>query len=280
MENDALTQALYRNYQRAGREDFIHVHHLKPLATMRSGYKINPESEEFIEMESRAFTVRKLLVFVVLLVSSTGVLAQESTATRGRRAANAPAAEATVTVNEQFLNSFLTAIFDNLQEPGMPLTIGNAAPTAQCPSEIRLKREVAGVRTAVHFENGRIVGPLAFAGAYSSSYLGCIEFSGWADSEVNLEFNRERRALAARFHLRDIHLNDVPALANGPLLNMVQTAIDGRYNPVDLFTLEQLSTTVNIQPAKGALRLRAQEIRPEITPAGLTLHIMYEFVKG
>ena len=80
--------------------------------------------------------------------------------------------------------------------------------------------------------------------------------------------------------MRDIHLNDVPALANGPLLNMVQTAIDRRYNPVDLFTLEQLSTTVNIQPAKGALRLRAKEIRPEITPAGLMLHIIYEFVKG
>jgi hypothetical protein len=211
------------------------------------------------------------------------VHAQESNATRGRRASNAPAAEATVTVNEQFLNSFLTAIFDNLQEPSMPLTIGGAStqgPSAQCASEIRLKREVAGVRTAVHFENGRIVGPLAFAGAYSSSLMGCIEFSGWADSEVDLEFNSERRALVARFHLREIHLDNVPAIANGPLLNMVQTAIDRRYNPVDLFTLEQLSTSVNIQPAKGALRLRAKEIRPEITPSALTLHVIYEFVKG
>ena len=231
-------------------------------------------------MESSAFTVRKLLIFIIFLVFSTGVLAQESTATRGRRVSNVPAAEATVTVNEQFLNSFLTAIFDNLQEPSMPLTIGGVAPSAQCASEIRLKREVDGVRTAVHFENDRIVGPLAFAGAYSMQYLGCIEFSGWADSEVNLEFNSERRALVARFHLRDIHLNNVPAIANGPLLNMVQTAIDRRYNPVDLFTLEQLSTRVNIQPAKGALQLRAKEIRTEITPSALTLHITYEFVKG
>jgi hypothetical protein len=230
-------------------------------------------------METGSFTVRKVLILVVLLASSTGALAQEST-TRGRRAGNAPAAEATVTVNEQFLNSFLTAIFDSLQEPSMPLTIGNAAPSAECASEIRLKREVGGVRTAVHFENGRIVGPLAFAGAYSASYLGCIEFSGWADSEVNLEFNSQRRAVVARFRLLDIHLNNVPALANGPLVGMVQTAIDRRYNPVDLFTLEQLSTRVNIQPAKGALQLRAKEIRPEITPSALTLHITYEFVKG
>jgi hypothetical protein len=139
---------------------------------------------------------------------------------------------------------------------------------------------VGGVRTAVRFENGRIVGPLAFAGAYGSSLLGCIQFSGWANSEVNLEFNPARQALVARFNLREIRLNNVPAIANGPLLNLVQTAIDSRYNPVDLITLEQLSTTVNIQPAKGALRLRAKEIRPEITPSALTLHVIYEFVKG
>lgn len=231
-------------------------------------------------MESRAFIDRALLSFICLLVLATAAMAQESAATRGRRISNAPAAEATVTVNEQFLNSFLTAIFDNLQEPSMPLTLGGATPSAQCASEIRLKREVQGVRTAIHFENGRITGPLAFAGAYYSTYLGCIAFSGWADAEVNLEFNNERRALVARFHLRDIHLNDVPVVANGPLLTMVQTAIDRRYNPVDLFTVEQLSTSVNIQPAKGALKLRAREIRTEITPNALTLHITYEFVKA
>jgi hypothetical protein len=229
-------------------------------------------------MESRS--VRKALILVILLISSTGAIAQESTATRGRRTGNAPAAEATVTVNEQFLNSFLSAIFDNLQEPSMPLNIGGASQGGSCASEIRLKREVGGVRTAVRFENGRIVGPLAFAGAYGSSLLGCIQFSGWANSEVNLEFNPARQALVARFNLREIRLNNVPAIANGPLLNLVQTAIDSRYNPVDLITLEQLSTTVNIQPAKGALRLRAKEIRPEITPSALTLHVIYEFVKG
>src|SRR4030088_1071563 len=100
---------------------------------MISRYSIEGVSE----MESRTFTVRKILILIIFLVSSTGALAQEST-TRGRRASNAPAAEATVTVNEQFLNSFLTAIFDNLQEPAMPLTIGGAStqgPNAQCASE-------------------------------------------------------------------------------------------------------------------------------------------------
>src|SRR5215813_613182 len=188
--------------------------------------------------------------------------------------------EATLSVNEQFLNSFLTAMFDNLQEPGMPLTIGGATSSSQCASEIRLKREANGVRTAVRFEQGRIAGPLAFAGAYNSSLLGCISFTGWADSELQMEFSRERRAVLARFHLRDIHLNNTPEMLNGPLLKMVQNAIDSRYNPIELFTLEQLSTRANIKPAGGALRLEATDVRPEITPTELTLHITYKFVRG
>src|SRR5213594_200872 len=112
---------------------------------------------------------RTFVSFFTIAVVLATAQAQESTVTRVRRASNSPAAEATVTVNEQFLNSFLTAIFDNLKEPSMPLTIGGASSTSECASEIRLKRETAGVRTQVHFENGRIVGPLAFAGGYNST---------------------------------------------------------------------------------------------------------------
>jgi len=197
---------------------------------------------------------------------------------RGRVTASQP--EATLSINEQFLNSFLTAMFDNLQEPSMPLTIGGATSSAECASEIRLKREVEGVRTAVHFEQGRIAGPLAFAGAYNSTLLGCVTFTGWAEMQLQMEFSRERRAVLARIQLRDIHLNNTPGMLNGPLLKMVQNAIDTRYNPIELFTLEQLSTRANIKPAGGALRLEATDVRPEITPNELTLHITYRFVRG
>jgi hypothetical protein len=226
-------------------------------------------------------SIRRLFAFSCLCLALNGVgLAQESTATRDRRVGAAGTAEATVTVTEQFLNSFLVAIFDNLNEPSMPLNIAGAQSTSQCASEIRLKREVNGVRTAVHLEEGRITGQLAFAGAYSSSFLGCIDFTGWADTEVNLSYDSARRALVARFNVRNIHLNNTPAVLNGPLLTLVQSTIDRRYNPVELFTLEKMSTRVEIQPAGGALQLRAKEIRPEISAATLTLHITYEFVKG
>jgi hypothetical protein len=217
---------------------------------------------------------------VLLLILAATALSQESTSTRERRAATGPAAEATVTINEQFMNAFLTAMFDNLNEPAMPLTIGGAQSSANCASEIRLKRENAGTRTAVHFENGKIVGLLAFAGAYNQSLMGCIEFTGSANTDVNLEYDAKRRAVIARFYVREIHLNNAPALLDGPLLSMVQSAIDRRYNPVEVFTLDKLSTRVDIQPAGGALQLRAREVRTEVTPSGLTLHIFYEFVKG
>src|SRR2546430_17025898 len=99
---------------------------------------------------------------LVALILASGLIAQESNATRERRAAtSAPSAEATVTVDEQFLNAFLTAMFDNLNEPSMPLTIGGAQSSANCASEIRLKREINGTRTAVHLENGKIAWTLS-----------------------------------------------------------------------------------------------------------------------
>src|SRR5256714_7730010 len=223
---------------------------------------------------------RRLILTSFFLLLSFGCIRAQETTTRDRRVSNAPAAEATVTVNEQFLNSFLTAMFDNLNEPSMPLTIGGAQSTAQCPSEIRMKREVNGTRTAVHFENGKIVGTLAFSGAYSASLVGCIEFSGWANTDVSLSYDATRRAVIARFQVRDIHLNDTPAVLTGPLLGIVQGTIDRRYNPVELFTLEKLSTRVDIQPAGGALRLQATDVRVEVLPNMVTLHIFYQFMRG
>ena len=201
---------------------------------------------------------------VTLLMLSTAIFAQESNAKRERRAATGPVGEATVTINEQFLNAFLTAMFDNLNEPAMPLTVGGAQSSPNCASEIRLKRENASTRTAVNLENGKIAGTLAFAGAYNQSLMGCIQFTGSANTDVDLSYDA----------------NHAPAMLDGPLLSMVQSAIDRRYNPVEVFTLNKLSTRVEIQPAGGALQLRAKEVRPEVTPAGITLHITYEFVKG
>jgi hypothetical protein len=215
-----------------------------------------------------------------------------------RQAAQLPPAEAIVTLNEQFLNSLLDAVFTNLRAPSFPLSLSKtdtqSAPVAppasnalapsksinQCSSQIILEREMNGVRTAVRFENGRIVAPLAFTGTYNTGLLGCMRFQGWADTVINLEFNRERQTLNAHVDVVDIHLNGIPQLANGIVVQMVQNAIDQRINPIEILQATQLTTRLPISAAGGALRLRAKELRPEVVPGAIRLHIIYEFVRA
>lgn len=230
------------------------------------------------------------------------VLAQAQEGTRARQIASPPVAEATVILNEQFLNSLLEVMFTRLRAPSYPLSLsaldgkntpkpetpkpesppsGNALTAASgqngCASVVVLEREMDGVKTAVRFENGRIVAPLAFTGSYNTGLLGCMRFRGWADTSINLEFDRTRQVLNARVEVVDIHVSGIPLMGNGVILNLVQSAIDQRINPVELLKTEQLTARVPINAAGGALRLRAKELRPEIVPGFLRLHIIYEF---
>jgi len=217
------------------------------------------------------------ILWLTIIFLFTCANAQES-GIRRRQVSNSPAAEATVTINQQFASSFLDAIFTNLKEPSVSLN--RAGAQYGCSNTATLKRELGGVRTTVRFESGHIAAPLAFSGSYYSSLLGCIQFEGSANATINLEYDRGRQELLGRLRVDDIRLTNVPTLASGPLLSLVQSAIDARYNPFTVLTLDQLSARAPIAPAGGALRLRAKEIRPEITPGSLQLHVMYDFVRA
>lgn len=212
-------------------------------------------------------------------------------------------AEVTVTLNEQFFNSLLDVIFTRLKAPSFPLSITKAEPKKNrpvletgkttiaslshsglkpgaCESRVTLEREMNGVKTAVRFENGRVVAPLAFSGSYSVALLGCINFQGWADTVLKLDFDRERQVLSGRVTVVDIHLSNIPSLASGVVVGLVQSSIDRRINPVEILQAAQISPRVSIAVSGGALRLRATEIRPEVVPGALSLHIFYEFTKA
>jgi len=70
----------------------------------------------------------------------------------------------------------------------------------------------------------------------------------------------------------------VPALATSSLVKLVQGAVDQRINPLELIKLDQLAARLPLAPAGGALRLRAKEVRPEIVPGLLHVHVNYEFL--
>lgn len=235
----------------------------------------------------------------LLFICAVGLVEMTPAQTQGggrvRTINESPAAEATITLNEQFFNFFLDAMFTQLREPEFPLTLTRSAAEIEepethaahastakigaCASVIVLEREREGVKTAVRFEDGRIVAPLAFSGSYDAA-LGCLNFSGWANSVVTLEYNRERQALMARVRVEEVHLSGIPRLASGVLISLVQGTIDKRFNPYELFKAEQVSPTVQVKAAGGALRMRAREMRPEIINGALRIQIIYEFVKA
>jgi hypothetical protein len=136
---------------------------------------------------------------------------------------------------------------------------------------------MSNVKTAVRFENGKVTAPLAFKGSYSVALIGCINFQGWADTVINLDFDRQRQVLSARVTVTNIELSNVPSLASGVVIKLVQDSIDRRINPIEILQAAQISTRLPITGSGGALRMRATEIRPEVIPGALSLHIFYEF---
>jgi hypothetical protein len=264
------------------------------------------EGEEKIMLKRQLAVVCSLIIAAGILghCFSATVCAQSQEATRAREVARATPAEVTVTLNEQFFNSLLDAVFTNLKAPTFPLALAStdqkkktaSGESSQaslklsslslshvslmpdtCESVVTLERETSGVKTAVHFENGRVVAPLAFKGAYSVALIGCVYFRGWADTVINLSFDRQRQVLSARVAVVDIHLNNIPSLASGMVIRLVQNSLDSRINPIEILQAVQLSTRIPIAGSGGALRMRATEIRPEVVPGALSLHIFYEF---
>ncbi len=234
---------------------------------------------------------RELLLFALILVCVASTA--DAQGERPRQARTPPSAEVTITLGEPFFNSFLDEVFTDLRAPSYRIAAASVkderqaqaahsmgtAPV-QCESVVVLEREIDGVRTAVKFEEGRILAPMAFSGTYQSTLLGCLKFQGWAETRLNLEFDRARQVLNARVEVLDVHLSNIPGAASGLLAGMVQKAIDQRINPVELIQAAQLSTRVPVASAGGAVRLRAKEVRPDIKRGELHLHIIYEFVRA
>ena len=198
--------------------------------------------------------------------------------TRPRETRAIPAGEVVVVLNEEIFNALIEAMFTLPNPPTFPLARGG---NTSCASEIALRREMSGTRTAVRFQAGRISAPVAFSGSYSAPLVGCLKFEGWADTNLNLSFDQAKQALTARVEVKAVHLKKVPAMLGDGLTGLVQDALDARFNPFEILRAEQLSARLPMTKlSSGAsLRLRAREVRHEVLPNELRLRIVYEFVR-
>ena len=166
--------------------------------------------------------------------------------------------------------SFADAVFNSPAQSGV-------AP--QCRETIRLQRKTGGTRTAVRFRDGKITAPLAFNGSYNPPFVGCVDFSGWADSVIDLEFDQANQRLIAKARVLNVNLNGTGGIGGSVIAKMVQTAIDRKVNPIELLKLDKVSFMLPIQNTAN-LRMRAVGIRHEIKETVLVVQIAYEFSKA
>lgn len=191
-------------------------------------------------------------------------------------AANAQNAEATLSLNEAFFDSFLDALFQNFDPPEFAL---KKEKTSGCNESVRVLREMNGVRTAVRFREGRIYVPLAFSGRYSAPFVGCLEFAGWTESNIDLEFDRDGQRLIGKARVLNVNLNGTGGIGGTAIARMLQNAIDKKLNPVEILRLDKMSFAFPV-PNTGTLRMKATGLRSEVSNGLLNIHIAYDFLKG
>ena len=191
--------------------------------------------------------------------------------------ANAQTAEIMIGLNEQFFDAILDSTFANLKQPDFPLSDRQ---DSSCDEKVRLEREMNGVKTAVQFREGKIIAPIAFTGRYNAPLIGCIDFRGWAETNLALEFDPGSQTLFGRAKVTNVQLNNVPSLAGGLLARLLQGSIDKKINPVKLMVLDKLSFVVPVSVAEGNLKMNAKSLRHEIGENRLNIFITYEFTKA
>ncbi len=219
--------------------------------------------------------------------------------------ANAQTPEVSIALNEQFFDGLLDAIFKNFNAPEFPLAANSPKSEIQspkslvfglderkskienqkskiqtCNESIRLLREIDNVKTAVRFRDGRIYSPIAFSGSYNPPFVGCIDFAGWMETNIDLEYDRQNRKLVGRVRVLSVNLRGVSNLASGVLSRLVQTSIDKKINPIEIIQTDKLSFLVPVQNSGGSLKMKAVGVRHAIADGVLNVNIAYEFSKG
>ena len=239
--------------------------------------------------------MKKLLTFIFTILIFTSF-------------ANAQKADVQISLNENFFDVLLDAIFTNLKEPSFPLAkkslksdvqspksaafdyqtvnfneneIQNPKSKIQnpfCDESIRLKRAVDGVKTAVRFRNGKIYAPIAFAGSYNPPFIGCVDFSGYAETTIDVAFDVQNQKLVGRARVLNVQLSGTGGVGSSFVTKLVQSSIDNKINPIEILKADKLAFNIPIEKS-GELRMKATRIRHEVAERVLNVFITFEFSK-
>lgn len=196
---------------------------------------------------------------------------------------------ALVTIGEPFFSSILNSIFKDMNAPSFPLQATNEKQNNEtammsfalqqssgCDSKVFLLEEGSGVKTGVQFRDGKVLAPIAFRGNYNL-FGSCIEFTGWADTKIDLRFDEGKQTVFGQLNVETINLDGALAIAGSVLQPMIQDTINRHVNPVEILNAKQLSLTVPIKNSNGILNAKVKDVRAETKDAQMKLFITYAF---
>lgn len=224
--------------------------------------------------------IRKLFLILALSLLSVGTVPAQT-------------GDVVITLDEGFFQALIDAVFKD----GSTIDFANANPrhhdaeqvsfantsfepgTDMCDDTVRLVRELKGRRTAVQLRDGKIFAPIAFTGAYAPPLIGCIEYSGVADTEISLEFDKNRQSLVGVAKVVNVDLSGTGGVGGSLIAKFVQRSIDEKINPMQILGLDSVSFAVPVQN-KVNVTLKAVNISHEIANGSMTVRVTYEFVRA
>ena len=196
-----------------------------------------------------------------------------------------PPGTVVIALEQSFVDAVMAATFSGLGTPTFHLgqngeRFEQALFQGGCTNEITLLPEGSGTKTGVQFRNGTINAPMAFTGNYNLG--GCIQFKGWAQTSIKLQFDQEKQTVFGYVNVEGVNLEGVNPIANNFVTVFVQGAINQKVNPLVLLSEQQLSLMIPVKASNGAVKARAKDVRAEILDGSLKLYLTYEFsgVKG
>lgn len=197
-----------------------------------------------------------------------------------------PPATVVISLEQSFIDAVLSTTFNGLGTPTFQLGRNNNGSEPEqitpalfqggCTNSITLLAEGSGARTGVQFHNGNVTAPMAFTGSYSFAGQ-CMQFKGWAQSNIKLSFDQEKQTVYGYVDVQGVNLEGANPIANNFLTVFVQGAINQRVNPLVLVSEPQLSLMIPVKGSNGTVKARAKDVRADITEGTLKLHITYEF---
>lgn len=145
-----------------------------------------------------------------------------------------------------------------------------------CDGRITLLPEGSGVQSTLKFENNKIVAPLAFSGTYNSM-LGCINFSGWTQANLELRFDPAQQTVIGQLNIETVNLDGISSFLGGIVTPLVQKTLNERVNPIQILQGKQIALNLPIAATNGNMQATVKDVRAEIKDSALNLYVIYEF---